>query len=251
MRDLPAAVESQQFQVHYQPIVDLQTGAVHKAEALVRWQHPVLGFISPADFIPLAEDTGAILDIGDFVFRASAALVQHLRAQGYTDFQISVNKSPVQFRGPRNQVAEWVEHLASIGLPGDAVAFEITENLLMQLEEGTRSRLLAMRDAGMQISLDDFGTGYSSLSYLKSLDIDFLKIDQSFVRDLEDDASDRALCEAIIVMAHKLGLQVVAEGIETPFQRQFLQSAGCDYGQGYLFSRPVPGALLEAFLQQL
>ncbi|MBK7657130.1 MAG: EAL domain-containing protein [Betaproteobacteria bacterium] len=130
--------------------------------------------------------------------------------------------------------------LDSLSLPGDAVAIEITEGLLMQVKDSTKLRLEEMRKFGIKISLDDFGTGYSSLSYLKMLDIDYLKVDQSFVRDLEIDPDDRTLCEAMIVMAHKLGLKVVAEGIETQAQLDFLVNAGCDFGQGYLFSKPLP-----------
>lgn len=250
-RDLPAAVESRQLIVCYQPIVCLQTGRVVKAEALVRWRHPLRGEVSPVEFIPLAEDTGAIVGIGDFVFHEAARFAMRLRTIGHADFQISVNKSPVQFRGARHIGAQWIKFLEELGLPGGALAIEITEGLLMKVEDITRARLTTLRDAGLQISLDDFGTGYSSMAYLKRLDLDSLKIDQSFVRDTATVADDRVLCEAMIAMAHKLGLNVVAEGIETPEQCQFLRHAGCDFGQGYLFSRPLPAEHFEVFLERI
>jgi diguanylate cyclase (GGDEF)-like protein len=240
LRDLPQVIETGQLYVCYQPIASLATGEVHKAEALVRWRHPDHGNISPADFIPLAEDTGAIMAIGNFVFHEAARLTQQMRANGNPHFQVSVNMSPAQFRGKTDLIPQWMGLLDSLSLPGDAVAIEITEGMLMQVKDSTKLRLEEMRKFGIKISLDDFGTGYSSLSYLKMLDIDYLKVDQSFVRDLEIDPDDRALCEAMIVMAHKLGLKVVAEGIETQAQLDLLVNAGCDFGQGYLFSKPLP-----------
>ena len=240
LRDLPQVIETGQLYVCYQPIANLTTGEIHKAEALVRWRHPDHGNISPADFIPLAEETGAIMGIGNFVFHEAARLTQQMRAAGNPHFQVSVNMSPAQFRGKSDLITQWMTLLDSLNLPGDAVAIEITEGMLMQVKDSTKTRLEEMRKLGIKISLDDFGTGYSSLSYLKMLDIDYLKIDQSFVRDLEIDPDDRALCEAMIVMAHKLGLKVVAEGIETPAQLALLVNAGCDFGQGYLFAKPLP-----------
>ena len=237
--DLSTAVEQRQFHVMYQPIVNMDTGGVFKAEALVRWNHPEHGNISPGEFIPLAEETGYIAQIGDFVFREAAELVRQVRSAGYSEFQVSVNVSPLQFNDPKGLVGDWIDHLGRLGLPGNAVAIEITEGLLLQAKDVTRMCLGEMRNFGMKVSLDDFGTGYSSLAYLKKLDIDYLKIDQSFVRDLEKDQDDRAMCEAMIVMAHKLGLKVVAEGIETPLQREILLNAGCDFGQGYLFAKPL------------
>lgn len=248
LRDLPQVVESGQLYVCYQPIASLITGKIHKAEALVRWRHPDHGNISPADFIPLAEETGAIMAIGNYVFQEAANITQGMRACGHDEFQVSVNMSPAQFRGNSDLIPQWMALLGTLGLPGDAVAIEITEGMLMQVKESTKLRLDEMRNFGIKISLDDFGTGYSSLSYLKMLDIDYLKIDQSFVRDLEIDPDDRALCEAMIVMAHKLGLKVVAEGIETAGQLDLLVKAGCDFGQGYLFAKPVPATEFTEFM---
>jgi diguanylate cyclase (GGDEF)-like protein/PAS domain S-box-containing protein len=235
------ALAEGQFRVYYQPIVELATGHVHKAEALLRWQHPERGLISPVEFIPIAEQTGMILEIGDWVFRQAAQQVKYWRATHDPRFQISVNASPVQFHSEDGQgVRTWVSHLRQLGLPGSGICFEITEGLLLDTMPIVKTRLLEFRDAGIQVALDDFGTGYSSLSYLKKFDIDYIKIDQSFVSNLEVDPDDRVLCEAIIVMAHKLGLKVIAEGVETEGQRKLLAEAGCDYVQGFLLAMPAP-----------
>ena len=249
--DLRGALAGQQFQVFYQPIVTLANGAIHKAEALLRWQHPTRGLISPAEFIPLAEETGMIIDIGDWVFREVASQAAHWHASHYPKFQISVNVSPVQFRHHGTNFNAWLDYLQKLGLPGQSIVMEITEGLLMDANTSVSDQLLAFRDAGIRVSLDDFGTGYSSLSYLKKFDIDYLKIDQSFVRNLENNANDMVLCEAIIVMAHKLGLKVIAEGVETEQQRNLLAAYGCDYAQGWLYSEAVPSEQFEALLQGL
>ncbi len=245
-RDLHSALSERQFVVHYQPIIEMSTGHVHKAEALIRWQHPQRGLVSPDEFIHIAEETGMINEIGDWVFRQAADLVRHMRMNGHPAFQIGVNKSPVQFHSDRDSFSAWLDYLKQLGLPGNSIAVEITEGLL--LDSNVTDRLLAMRDSGVQVALDDFGTGYSSLSYLKKYDIDYLKIDRSFVHDMTDDPDDQILCEAIIVMAHKLGLKVIAEGVETMRQRDLLFAMGCDYGQGFLFSRPLPALELERLL---
>lgn len=240
INDLRNALAECQFWLAYQPIVELTTGNIRKAEALIRWQHPTRGLISPAEFIPVAEATGMIIDIGEWIFREAAQQAVRWCTEHHDDFQISINKSPVQFQKDSNGHLVWFDYMRELGLPGQSIVVEITEGLLMDAGAMVTGQLLAFRDAGIQISLDDFGTGYSSLSYLKKFDIDYLKIDQSFTRNLTPKASDLALCEAIIVMAHKLGIKVIAEGIETREQCDLLIAAGCDYGQGYLFSRPVP-----------
>ncbi len=249
--DLRTALTEGQFIVYYQPIVEMSTGKILKAEALVRWQHPERGLVSPMQFIPLAEESGLIHEIGDWVFREAMARVKHWRAQYSPKFQISVNKSPVQFRqnGSNDEGWSWLSHLHGMELPGQSLVIEITEGLLLDAEESVAAKLLGFRDAGIQVSIDDFGTGYSSLAYLKKFDIDFLKIDQSFVRNLENDPDDMALCEAIIVMAHKLGLKVVAEGVETERQHELLAAYDCDYAQGYLYSRAVPAEEFEVLLE--
>lgn len=244
--DLRDSLAARQFWVAYQPIVELATGAIHKAEALIRWQHPNRGLVEPAEFIPVAEETGLINEIGEWVFHQAATQVGHWRANHDANFQISVNKSPVQFHNHGNKHIAWFEQLQRLGLPGNSIAVEITEGLLLDSSPIVTEKLLAFRDAGIQVSLDDFGTGYSALSYLKKFHIDYLKIDQTFICGLIDKSTDLALCEAIILMAHKLGIKVIAEGIETVEQRDLLLRAGCDYGQGYLFSRPVPAEEFEA-----
>jgi len=246
--DLRVALGGRQLRVCYQPIVDLATGAVRKAEALLRWQHPLRGLVSPALFVPIAEDTGMIVDIGDWVFHEAACQAARWRAAHHAEFQVSVNKSPVQFYNESHNHAAWSGHLRQLGLPGQAIVVEITEGLLLDASTAVTDQLLEFRDAGLQVAIDDFGIGHSSLSYLKKFDIDYLKIDQSFVRNLAPASDDMALCEAIIVMAHKLGMKVIAEGVETAQQRDLLAEAGCDYAQGYLFARPLSVEDFERYL---
>jgi diguanylate cyclase (GGDEF)-like protein/PAS domain S-box-containing protein len=248
--ELRAALAQGQFRVYYQPIVDLASGQIHKAEALLRWEHPERGMICPDDFVALAEDTGLIVPIGEWVFRQATEHVRAWRAAGSARIEISVNRSPVQMRHDTSGTESWPEHLRAIGLDGSAVTVEITEGMLMNAEKAVNEKLHAFHDAGMSIAIDDFGTGYSSLAYLRDFDVDLLKIDRSFVRDLQDNASHRALCDAIIVMAHKLGMQVVAEGVETAAQREALLASGCDYAQGYLFGAPMPAEEFGALLGQ-
>ena len=244
--DLRTALQTGQFRVYYQPIVHLATGEIYKAEALIRWLHPEHGMISPLDFIPLAEDTGLIVPIGDWVFKEAVHQARQWREHCHPSFQISVNMSPVQIRQDTQICAQWSDYLRQEGMPGESVSVEITEGLLLDAE--LHEQLLSFREVGIQISIDDFGTGYSSLSYLKRFDIDYLKIDRSFVQNLGIDADNQALCEAMVMLAHKLGLEVIAEGVETAEQRDFLIGVGCDYAQGYLYSAPVPP---EQFQQRI
>lgn len=249
INDMHIALSEDQFQLHYQPIIELSTGQVRKAEALLRWFHPEHGLISPAEFIPLAEESGIIHELGDWVFAEAAKQLSHCHNNCDTDFQLSVNVSPVQFHGINKQ-SKWLENLKDMGVTGDSIVIEITEGLLLDYTANVTGQLLAFRDAGIQVAIDDFGTGYSALSYLKKLDIDYLKIDQSFIRNLTTDSSDMALVEAIVVMAHKLGLKVIAEGVETAEQNQRLTDIGCDFVQGYFHSRPLPAEHLEPWLKQ-
>jgi diguanylate cyclase (GGDEF)-like protein/PAS domain S-box-containing protein len=245
--DLRSALQAGQFEVYYQPIVKLTTGTVNKAEALLRWHHPQRGMVSPAVFIPIAEEFGLINEIGDWVFRQSAACAKRWSGHTGQAFQVSVNKSPVQFMA-QAQGTDWIAYLDQLGLEGKHITVEITEGLLLNAGSCVSDLIERYRACGMRISIDDFGTGYSAMSYLKKFHLDYLKIDQSFVRDMVNDSGDRAIVEAIIVMAHKLGFKVMAEGIETEGQRDLLLAAGCDFGQGYLFSRPVPAARFESLL---
>ncbi len=248
INDLRGALEGGQFNVHFQPIVELSTGRIRKAEALIRWQHPERGMVSPAEFIPLAEKIGLIDEIGRWVFKETARWASILNKVCKDDCQMSINMSPIQFQQGARLCNEWGKYLAALGLSGKNIVIEITEGLLLNVESEVVDTLLKFRDAGIQVAVDDFGTGYSSLSYLKKFDIDYLKIDRSFVNNLETDPDNMALSEAIIVMAHKLGLKVIAEGVETEEQRNFLAAAGCDFAQGYLFSHPVPPAEFEKLL---
>jgi diguanylate cyclase (GGDEF)-like protein len=251
-RDLRQALGGEQISLHYQPIVDLRSGRVCKAEALLRWRHPANGEISPEQFIPVAEHTGMIVQLGDWVFHEALRQASAWRRY-HPEFSVSVNVSPVQFyRSNASNCLEWLAHCRNTargkGAREPAVSLEITEGLLLSADEAITGKLAAFQGAGIKISLDDFGTGYSSLSYLRKFNVDCLKIDQAFVYNLENDPDNGALCEAIIVMAHKLGLKVVAEGVETAAQRDFLRAAGCDYGQGFFFGHPVAPADFEAVL---
>jgi diguanylate cyclase (GGDEF)-like protein len=247
--DLRGALEGNQFEVAYQPIVELATGAIRKAEALIRWRHPTRGLISPADFIPTAEEIGMIASFGNWIFHEAAMQAAQWRNEYDPSFQISVNISQVQFKNEGIDLSCWLERLRIIGLPAQGIVVEITEGLLLDASDKVTDQLLAFRDAGVDVVLDDFGTGCSSLAYLKKFDIDYLKIDQSFVHNLTKESGELALCEAIIAMAHKLGIRVIAEGIETDEQRKLLAAAGCDYGQGYLFSRPATAESFEKMLR--
>lgn len=251
--DLRIALKEGQFFLLYQPIIDLSNHQIYKAEALIRWQHPSRGLVSPAEFIPIAEDTGLIIDIGNWVFQQAATQVAKWRETHHPEFQVSINKSPVQFYNTSSNKEgthiNWTNYLKNLGLPGQSISVEITERLLLDTSDSINNQLLEFRDSGIQVSLDDFGTGYSSMSYLKKFDIDYIKIDQSFVKNLEDSSDDLALCEAIIVMAHKLNMKVIAEGVETQHQLNMLKEAGCDYGQGYFFSKPIDSEAFEQLLQ--
>ncbi len=243
INDLRNALARDEFQLEYQPIIELATGTVQKAEALIRWKHPERGLISPMEFIPVAEETGLIIDIGNWVFHEAARQTQQWRQLYQPDFQLSINTSPLQLRADASSLEHWQQSLESLGLPGNALAIEITESLLM--DGSFAKRLMAIHEIGVEVSLDDFGTGYSSMSYLKKFDIDYLKIDKSFVSNLQKGSSELAICEAVIVMAHKLGIKVISEGIETSSQQSILDAMGCDFGQGYLFSHPVSAAEFE------
>jgi len=240
-RDLRAALQSDQLQVQYQPVIELGTGRIFGAEALVRWQHPEQGAISPELFIPVAEESGLIVPLGNVVLRAAVRTASRLQ-RVRSDFRISVNRSPVQFDSKDDT---WAWDLREAGLDGSALIVEITEGLLLEASSGVQTRLQALRDAGVEVALDDFGTGYSSLAYLKKFRIGYIKIDQSFVQNLAPGNEDHGICKAMISMAHSLGIRVIAEGIESEQQRALLADAGCDYGQGYLFAASMSVEELE------
>ena len=247
INDLRGALADNQLRVYFQPIVDLKDGRIFKAEALLRWEHPVFGMIAPMEFIPLAEETGLINEIGDWVFRESANCAKRWNNIYAGGVQVSINKSPIQFRNAKGASA-WIKYLSEIGLPGNCVVIEITESVLLDSSPHILNQLLKYREAGVQISIDDFGTGYSSLSYLKKFDADYLKIDRSFIMDMVDGNQDMVLSEAIIAMAHKLGITVIAEGVETAEQRSLLTNANCNFGQGFHFSKAVSAEEFEFLL---
>lgn len=242
INDLRKALGGKQLEIHYQPVVDLQTGEVIKAEALVRWQHPEFGPITPSTFIPLAEESGLINGIGDWVLLEAASVASSWSKKKARAFQISINQSPIQFMttDSKGKGSKLTSETASTN-----IAIEITEGLLLHATPQVYERLLAYKDAGVEVALDDFGTGYSSMSYLKQFDIDYLKIDQSFIKDMEYDENNRTIAESIILMAHRLGLKVIAEGIETKAQQELLQEARCDFGQGFLYAQAMPAEEFE------
>jgi EAL domain-containing protein (putative c-di-GMP-specific phosphodiesterase class I) len=245
--DLRTALSAGQLEVYYQPVVELATGNITKAEALLRWWHPSLGLVEPSEFIPIAEESGLIHEIGDWVFKQAAECSKQWQSRLGKTLQISVNASPVQIRSSESGMS-WRQYLEQMGLRGSVLVVEITEGILLNASASVAGKLFEYRDAGIQVALDDFGTGYSSMQYLKKFDIDYLKIDKSFIHDIASDAGDRTLVKSIIVMAHELGLGVIAEGIETPEQQELLHEAGCDYAQGFLFSKAVPAAAFEELI---
>jgi predicted signal transduction protein with EAL and GGDEF domain len=233
--DLRKALANEEFELHYQPIYDLTTERVTGFEALVRWRHPVRGMVSPADFIPLAEEIGVILPLGEWVLRRATADAstwpQHVN--------VAVNVSPAQFKSSR-LVESVFEALTASGLPAERLDLEITESVLLQNSASTLASLHALRALGLRISLDDFGTGYSSLSYLRSFPFDKIKIDKSFVRDLASRPDSGVIVRAIIGLSHSLGMRTTAEGVESVEQVAELRAVGCCEVQGYYFSPPVP-----------
>ena len=234
--ELRDALREDRFLLYYQPIVELASGRVAKAEALLRWEHERLGTVNPADFIPLAEESGLIHEIGARVIRQASEQAADWRRRIDDGIQVTINTSPVQFLNP----AEFGRLLGEQIGDGRAINIDITENLLASAHASVFDLLVQIRDAGIQVALDDFGTGYSSLPDLRRFDIDYLKIDGSFVGRLSPDAEELALCRAIVAMAHVLGLEVIAEGIETAAQCDLLRAMGCDYGQGFHFSPALP-----------
>ncbi|MGB7421558.1 MAG: EAL domain-containing protein [Comamonas sp.] len=245
LHELEKGLEREQFMLHYQPIVELVTLRTVKAEALVRWAHPLHGTVSPAEFIPAAEESGLIVALGDWVFREAARQLAEWRHTVSDGFCLSVNVSPRQLHASEQHVQDWLDWLRQLSLPTGNLTMEITEGVLLDADKATSAKMMELRAAGLKVALDDFGTGYSSLSYLKRFTIDFLKIDRSFVSKLPDSEEDRVLCNAIIAMAHQLGIRVIAEGVQTREQHEFLRAQGCDLGQGYWYGRPVSADALR------
>jgi diguanylate cyclase (GGDEF)-like protein len=250
-RELRVAVDEGHFRVHYQPVVDAVTGRVSSTEALVRWQHPRRGTVAPAEFVPLAEDTGIITAIGAWVLHEACRQTAAWRAEGLTDLEVSVNLSPRQLAEP-DLVGTVRSALEASGLPACALVLEITESLFVQDVESASTRLTSLKDLGVRLAVDDFGTGYSSLSYLSQLPVDILKVDRSFVAGLDsDDPSAGKLAGVVVALAASLGLDTVAEGVETLEQAEALVTLGCARLQGYLYARPVAADALPGVAQQL
>jgi len=244
---LRRALERGEFVLHFPPQVSLPNGKLIGAEVLVRWQHPGQGLIPPNQFIPLAEETGLIVPIGEWVLLEACLQWARWRDAGLAPISLAVNISPRQFR--QQDLVKVVQSiLEETGVPATALELELTEGALMHQGEAAENTLHDLKRLGVALAIDDFGTGYSSLAYLKRFPLDQLKIDQSFVRDIALDTSDRELVSTIIAMARKLRLKVLAEGVESAEQHAYLVEQGCDAYQGYLYSRPLPAAAFEELL---
>ncbi len=242
--DLRYALERNELKLFYQPQVDLQSGRIVGAEALLRWQHPKRGLVSPAQFIPLAEQSGLIVSIGEWVLQTACAQTKSWQLTGPADFRIAVNLSARQFNRP-NLLYMITRILKETELAPNLLELELTESTLVENVDQSLITMKALKKLGVQISIDDFGTGYSSLSYLKQFPFDTLKIDQFFVHNIEMNSANSAITQAIIQMARNMGLRTVAEGVETPIELDFLRQHKCDEIQGYYFSRPVPATEFE------
>ncbi len=235
---LHGALARNEFQIHYQPLISIPERTIIGAEALLRWNNPVLGNISPDEFIPITEQTGHIVQIGQYVLTGALAMVAQWQKKSRQEFKIAINLSPRQFRDP-NLLQHIEDTLQQSGVSGPSLELEITEGVLMSGDTYIDKILTCLKNLDIDIAMDDFGTGYSSLSYLRTYPFNTLKIDRSFINDMTEDPADRELVNAIIAMAHVLGLKVVAEGVETEEQFAYLVERGCDLAQGYLFSKPV------------
>jgi EAL domain-containing protein (putative c-di-GMP-specific phosphodiesterase class I) len=241
------ALSREEFQVYYQPQVNLQTGKIISAEALVRWVHPERGAIAPAEFIPAAEETGFIVPLGEWVLQTACRQIKAWQDSGFLGLRVAVNLSPRQFQQP-DLCSRVAQILTEIGLEPSSLELELTEGLMVQDAEGAIAILKKLKTLGVSLSVDDFGTGYSSLSYLTQYPFDLLKIDRCFVSNITDGCSNAAIVKAIIEMAHSLCLEVIAEGVETEAEKDFLWRYECDIMQGYLFSPPVSAADFEQLL---
>ena len=246
--DLRLALERQEFELHYQPQLELRSGTIVGVEALIRWRHPARGMVPPGDFIPIAEEIGMIASIGDWVLQEACRQLKDWQQKGIANIRMSINLSAVQFLD-KTLPARICDLLAEHGLSAGLLDLEVTESMSMASPDESISAMKTMRNSGLTLSIDDFGTGYSSLAYLKLLPINTLKIDRSFVKDIESDPNDADICDVTVLLAHKLGLEVVAEGVETEAQLKFLLSIGCEKIQGYLISKPLPAPEAEAFIR--
>jgi diguanylate cyclase (GGDEF)-like protein/PAS domain S-box-containing protein len=248
-RDLRNALEREEFKVFYQPQISAQSGKVIGVEALVRWQHPERGLVFPGEFIPLAEETRLMSDISDWVLKTACKEVKTWIDNGHSDIRLSVNFSPLQVEHPRF-VHRLLSNLRQANFPGSNLEIELTENVIMNDLENMTQKLRQLAEHGLTIAIDDFGTGYSSLNYLRKLPIHTLKVDQSFIQDIQDTQDEACIVNAIVSMAHGLKLNIVAEGVETETQLNYLKSLGCHEIQGFYFGKAVPGHLALAQINQ-
>ncbi|MGB3511653.1 MAG: EAL domain-containing protein [Microcoleaceae cyanobacterium] len=242
------ALKKSEFQIYYQPKVNIQTGKITGSEALLRWYHPQRGLISPAEFIPLAEETGLIIPIGEWVLSTACKQTKIWQEAGFSDLQIAVNLSRRQFT-QKHLEEQVIRILKETDLEANYLELEVTESLVMQNEKAATKIMRAWQAFGIKISIDDFGTGYSSLSYLREFPFDVIKIDRSFIRNITEDKKTAAITIAIIQMAHTLNLKVIAEGVEKQAELDFLEKHKCDEIQGYLFSHPLPASKFENLLK--
>lgn len=248
-QDLELAIDRNEFALHYQPIVDLSSGIAHKVEALIRWNHPERGLISPAQFIPLAESSGQIIGLTEWVIDAALQQLRQWRETLDTEIEISVNIPSAYLEYCLENEEYVLERLVRMNIPSRGLTFEITEGSFLSMTDPMQRFMSILESIGIQIAMDDFGVGYSNLSQLERLPLNFLKIDKSFVDGIEYSSQKLAICRAIIKIGHELGLRIVAEGIENPGQQSLLSKAKCDFGQGYLFSKPLKANDLEILFQ--
>ncbi|QUM75341.1 EAL domain-containing protein [Moritella sp. 24] len=245
INDMQRAIENEEFSLVYQPVIDLTSGQVNKVEALLRWHHPSKGLIPPLDFIPLAEEIGVINNIGRWVFKTAMHQVAAWRKHLNPNLKVSINSSPLEFRNSTSELA--FDYIKKHNLDPTSLVIEITEGLLIESTDDVTDKLHELRDKGIQIAIDDFGTGYASLSYLKKFNVDYLKIDKSFVMNMTRGDNDHVICKAILMMAKQMGLKVIAEGIETKEHFELLQQMNCECGQGYHIARPLTPEDFEAY----
>lgn len=246
--DMINALDEAQFHVEYQPVIETATGLIKRCEALIRWHHPERGEISPSEFIPIAEKTGSIIALGEFVMAQILKDWQVMRDAGF-DFTVAINRSPREFND-KDVAMNWLAALDASGMPADKLMIEITESMLMRNQERQLFNLRRLRSAGVHLAIDDFGTGYSSLNYLRSYPIDVIKIDRGFLRDVPHNRQQTALVEALLRIAHTLDMDIIAEGVETAAQANFLQDKGCHFQQGFYYGHSMRLETFIAFCQQ-
>jgi EAL domain-containing protein (putative c-di-GMP-specific phosphodiesterase class I) len=246
--ELRRAMERREFVLYYQPKVRLSDQAIVGVECLIRWEHPERGLLSPYEFIEVAEETGAIVDMGNWIIQEACQTGKLLYEQAKRSIQIAINISPRQFKD-QNLVATIRRNLRETGLNPAMLEIEITETMLMGDIEAVSMTVQQLHELGVRLAIDDFGTGYSSLSYLKKFPINTVKVDRSFIMDIPESEDDKAITSAVIAMAHKLNMDVVAEGVETKAQYDFLVQHDCEYAQGFLFAKPLPLSHLRPMIQ--